>query len=168
MRSPLPGWTGHARPFAMEGSYEPAGGVDAMRCGTPPVLSLLALEAALDAFDGLAMADVRARSLSLTGLFLALADSVLAPLGFRVVTPRAAAERGSQVSLAHRSAYGVVQALIARGVVGDFRHPDVVRLGFSPLYLRHVDVVEAVARTVAVVRSGEERDERYAVRTTVT
>jgi kynureninase len=152
----------------MEGSYEPAGGVDAMRCGTPPVLSLLALEAALDAFDGLAMADVRARSLSLTGLFLSLADSVLAPLGFRVVTPRAAAERGSQVSLAHPSAYGVVQALIARGVVGDFRHPDVVRLGFSPLYLRHVDVVEAVARTVAVVRSGEERDERYAVRTTVT
>jgi kynureninase len=168
VRSPLTGWTGHARPFAMEGSYEPAPGIDRMRCGTPPMLSLLALEAALGAFDGLSMADVRERSLSLTRLFLALTDRVLAPLGFEVVTPRADDERGSQVSLAHPRAYGVVQALIARGVVGDFRYPDVVRLGFAPLYVRHVEVVDAVEHVVAVIEAGEESDPRYVVQHTVT
>ena len=168
VRSPLTGWTGHARPFAMEGSYQPAPGIDRMRNGTPPLLSLLALEAALGAFDGVTMAEVRAKSLSLTGLFLELADAVLAPLGFTAVTPRAAAERGSQVSLQHESAYAVVQALIARGVVGDFRAPDLVRLGFAPLYVRHADVVRAVEQLAEVVTAGEQRDPRFAVRTTVT
>jgi kynureninase len=168
MRSPLAGWTGHARPFAMEGTYEPAPGVDRMRCGTPPMLSLLALEAALDAFDGLSMQDVRARSLSLTRLFLSLAESVLVPLGFGVVTPTLDDERGSQVSLSHPSAYGVVQALIARGVIGDYRAPDIVRLGVAPLYVRHVEVVDAVRHLVEVVEAGEERDPRYAVQSTVT
>jgi len=168
MRSPLAGWTGHARPFAMEGTYDPGPGIDRMRCGTPPMLSLLALEASLAVFDGLAMADVRARSLSLTGLFLELADAELVPRGFGIVTPRADDERGSQVSLRHPSAYGVVRALIDRRVVGDYRAPDVVRLGLAPLYLRHVDVVTAVRHLAEVVDAGEERDERYAVQTTVT
>lgn len=168
MRSPLPGWTGHARPFAMEGTYEPAPGIDAMRCGTPPMLSLLALESALGAFDGLTMRQVRARSLSLTALFLDLADAHLATRGFGVVTPRRDDERGSQVSLSHPDAYGVVQALAARGVVGDFRHPDIVRLGFAPLYVRHVDVVTAVRNLVEVVDAGEGRDDRWRVRTKVT
>ena len=168
MRQPLAGWTGHARPFAMEGSYEPAPGIDRMRCGTPPMVSLLTLEAALSAFEGLSMVDVRAKSLSLTRLFLDLADDVLAPLGFTVVTPRADDERGSQVSLRHPDAYGVVQALIERGVVGDYREPDVVRLGFAPLYVRHVDVVTAVEQTVAVIDAGEQGDMRYAERHPVT
>ena len=168
VRSPLTGWTGHARPFAMEGSYEPAPGVDRMRNGTPPMLSLLALEAALTAYDGLSMADVRSKSLSLTSFFLELADDVLAPLGFEPVTPRLAVERGSQVSLRHESAYGVVQALIERRVVGDYREPDLVRLGFAPLYVRHVDVVRAVEETVAVVAAGEHRDPRWSRRETVT
>ncbi len=168
LRQPLTGWTGHARPFAMEASYEPGPGIDSFRAGTPPMLSLLAMEAALGAFDGLAMSDVRAKSLSLTGLFLALADEVLEPLGFTVVTPRDDGRRGSQVSLRHPSAYGVVQALIARGVVGDFRRPDLLRLGFAPLYLRHVDVVSAVERLVAVVGAGEQREVRYVVENPVT
>ena len=168
MQSPLAGWTGHARPFAMEGSYEPAPGIDRMRCGTPPMVSLLTLEAALSAFDGLSMTDVRAKSLSLTRLFLELADDVLAPLGFTVATPRAEDERGSQVSLRHDDAYGVVQALIARGVVGDYREPDVVRLGFAPLYVRHVDVVAAVEQIAAVIAAGEQSDPQYAVRLIVT
>ena len=166
--SPLAGWTGHARPFAMEDSYQPAPGIDRMRNGTPPMLSMLSLEAALGAFDGLSMRDVRTKSLSLTSLFLELADEVLAPLGFEAVTPRADHERGSQVSLRHASAYGVVQALIARRVVGDFRHPDLVRLGFSPLYVRHVDVVRAVEQVAAVVAAGEQEDPRYAEHTKVT
>ena len=168
MQTPLAGWTGHARPFAMEGSYEPAPGIDRMRCGTPPMVSLLTLEAALSAFDGLAMADVRAKSLSLTRLFLDLSDDVLAPLGFTVATPRVDDERGSQVSLRHPDAYGVVQALIARGVVGDYREPDVVRLGFAPLYVRHVDVVAAVEQIAAVIAAGEQSDPQYAVRLAVT
>jgi len=168
MRSPLTGWTGHARPFAMEGSYASAPGIDSMRCGTPPMLSLLALESGLAAFDGLTMTDVRARSLSLTGLFLDLAEEHLVPRGFVAVTPRHDDERGSQVSLSHRDAYGVVQALIARGVVGDFRQPDIVRLGFAPLYLSHVDVVTALGHLVDVVEAGEERDDRWSVRGTVT
>jgi kynureninase len=168
VRSPLTGWTGHARPFAMEGSYEPAPGIDRMRNGTPPMLSLLALDSALDAFDGLAMTDVRRKSLSLTSFFLELADEFLVPLGFEPVTPRADDERGSQVSLRHTSAYGVVQALIARDVVGDYREPDLVRLGFGPLYLRHVDVVRAVETILAVVAGGEQDDPRWQQRTTVT
>ena len=168
VRSPLTGWTGHAQPFAMEGSYRPAPGIDRMRNGTPPVLSLLALEAALAAFDGVDLAEVRAKSLSLTSFFLELADEALTPLGFTAVTPRDPSERGSQVSLRHPAAYGVVQALVARGVVGDYREPDLVRLGFAPLYLRHLDVVRAVEAMVAVVTAGEERDDRYGVRATVT
>ena len=168
VHQPLTGWTGHARPFAMEGSYEPATGIDRFRCGTPPMVSLLTLEAALTAYDGVDLSALRAKSLSLTALFIELADEVLAPLGFSVVTPRAAGERGSQVSLRHPDAYPVVQALIARGVVGDYRQPDVVRLGFAPLYVRHVDVVTAVEQAAAVVAAGEHRDDRYAVRSTVT
>jgi kynureninase len=168
MRTPLPGWTGHARPFAMEGAYAPGPGIDSFRCGTPPMLSLLALEAALTAFDGVDMVAVRAKSLSLTRLFIELADKHLAPFGFAVVTPRAEDARGSQVSLRHDEAYGVVQALIARGVIGDFREPDLVRLGFAPLYVRFVDVVTAIEQIVAVVEAGEHGDERYTVHSTVT
>jgi kynureninase len=168
MQSPLAGWTGHARPFAMEASYEPAPGIDRMRCGTPPMVSLLTLEAALSAFDGLSMADVREKSVSLTRLFLDLSDDVLAPLGFAVATPRVDDERGSQVSLRHDDAYGVVQALIARGVVGDYREPDVVRLGFAPLYVRHIDVVAAIEQIAAVIAAGEQNDPQYAVRLAVT
>jgi kynureninase len=168
MQSPLTGWTGHARPFAMEGSYEPAPGIDRMRCGTPPMVSLLTLEAALSVFDGLSMTDVREKSVSLTRLFLDLSDDVLAPLGFTVATPRVDDERGSQVSLRHPDAYGVVQALIARRVVGDYREPDVVRLGFAPLYVRHVDVVAAVEQIGAVIAAGEQSDPQYAVRLAVT
>ena len=168
VRSPLTGWTGHARPFAMEETYEPAPGIDRMRNGTPSMLSLLALEAALTVFDGVSMNDVRAKSLSLTSFFLDLADEVLEPLGFEPVTPRAPDGRGSQVSLRHPSAYGVVQALLARRVIGDYREPDLVRLGFAPLYVRHVDVVVAVSEMAAVVAAGEQDDPQYAVRTTVT
>jgi kynureninase len=168
MQSPLAGWTGHARPFAMEDSYEPAPGIDRMRCGTPPMVSLLTLEAALSAFEGLSMTDVREKSVSLTRLFLELADDALAPLGFTVASPRVDDERGSQVSLRHPDAYGVVQALIARGVVGDYREPDVVRLGFAPLYVRHIDVVGAVEQIGAVIAAGEQNDPQYAVRLIVT
>ncbi len=163
---PITGWNGHADPFAMGASYRPAPGIDRARVGTPPMLSLLAMEAALTAYDGLSLADVRAASLSLTGFFIESLTAVLPAI--EVVTPRAADRRGSQVSLRHPAAYGVVQALIARGVIGDYREPDIVRLGFAPLYVTHADCVAAVANLVAVLESGEATDPRFTTRATVT
>jgi kynureninase len=163
---PLTGWHGHARPFAMEESYEAVAGIGRARVGTPPMLSVLAQESALTAYDGLTMAQVRDRSLSLTGFFLDCLD-VLCP-DVEVVTPREPDRRGSQVAVRHEQAYGVVQALIARGVVGDFRVPDVVRLGFAPLYLTHADVLASAEHLRQVLDAKEYADERYATRATVT
>ncbi|MGA8210510.1 MAG: kynureninase [Nocardioidaceae bacterium] len=164
---PVRGWFGHADLFAMARGFQPAPGIASMASGTPPVLALCALDAALDVFDGLRPADVRAASLSLTDLFLTLLDLRLDGV-FEVLTPRDHARRGSQVSLRHPDAYGVVQALAARGVVGDFRAPDVARFGFAPLYLTHVDVHDAVDRLVSVLAHDEHRRPEYAVRNVVT
>ncbi len=164
--NPLAGWNGHATPFAMAAAYEPAAGIERGRVGTPPVLSMLALEAALRAYDGESVAGLRARSLSLTGFFLDCLDALLPHL--EVLTPRDPARRGAQVSLRHRDAYAVVQALIARGVVGDFRDPDVVRLGFAPMYLTHGDVLRAAEHLREVLERREFEREEFRTRATVT
>ena len=138
----LPGWHGHAQPFAMADEYVGAPGIARARIGTPPMLSLLALDAALAAFDGVAIEAVRTRSLSLTRFLRDAVGTVLPHAVF--ASPEADDARGSQVSLRHPAAYGIVQALAARGVVGDFRTPDVVRLGVAAPYLTHADMVTAV------------------------
>ncbi|MDQ6641605.1 MAG: kynureninase [Actinomycetota bacterium] len=164
---PITGWMGHARPFAMERDFDPLPGIARMASGTHPVLALTALDAALDAFDGVALADVRATSLSLTDLFMSLvADRFGDELP--AATPTEHGRRGSQVSLRHPWAYGIVQALIARGVIGDFRDPDIARFGFAPLYVRHVDVYDAVEHLVAVMAGEEHLDPSYAERSAVT
>jgi kynureninase len=167
LRQPITGWMGHAEPFAMSPDYRPRPGIGQLASGTPPVLALASLEAALSVWEGVSMADVRRVSLSLTDLFIRLVEERL-PGEFEVVTPREHGRRGSQVSLRHPEAYGVVQALIRRGVIGDFRTPDIARFGFTPLYLRHVDVVTAVDRLVEVMAADEHRDPSYAVRNAVT
>lgn len=153
-RQPLSGWWGHARPFDFAPNYAPDPGVRRFLCGTQPILSLRALKPALEMLADYRIADVRAKSLALTGRFIALAEATLAPFGVGLLTPKAEAERGGQVALTHPEAHAVVQALIHRGVVGDFRMPDVMRFGFAPLYLRHADVARA-ARTLEQVLATE-------------
>ena len=150
---PLTGWQGHARPFEMGPDYDPAPGIARARVGTAPLISLLALEAALTAFEGLTPEDVRAQSLSVTGMFIEAIDAF--SLEASLATPREDGRRGSQVSLRHPHAFGVVQALIARGVIGDFREPDIIRLGFAPLYVTHVDAVTAAVHLRDVLGARE-------------
>jgi kynureninase len=164
--SPITGWHGHARPFAMEGAFDPAGGITRARVGTGPMLSILALEAALTAYDGLSMPAVRARSLSLTRFFVECLDAL--GLGDSVATPREDDRRGSQVAVRHPEAYAVVQALMARGVVGDFREPDLVRLGFAPLYVSHLDAARAAVAVAEVVDGQEYARDEFRARATVT
>ena len=165
---PLTGWNGHAEPFGLEPAYAPAEGIGRARIGTPPMLSLLALEAALTAFDGVEMDQVRAKSLSLTGFFAECSDRLLDGLGFTLVTPRAAHRRGSQVALRHPAAYPLVQALAERGVIGDMRAPDLLRFGVNALYLSHREIADAVLRLRDVVVSGEYREPRFRRTATVT
>lgn len=141
LRQPLQGWLGHAAPFEFAADYRPATGIDALRVGTPPILSMSALDAALDAFACVDMAAVKRKADALFELFVTEIEARAPEL--EILTPRDASRRGSQINLRHPEAYAVVQALIGRGVIGDFRQPDIIRLGFTPLYLRYEDVYRA-------------------------
>ena len=143
---PLSGWLGHAAPFAFETEYRPAEGIARFVCGTPPILSMTALEAGVDSVLAADMIDIRAKSVALTGLFIELVERECAGLGLKLHAPRDPERRGSQVSFKHAEGYPIMQALVARGVIGDFRAPDIMRFGFAPLYLRHADVWDAVAQ----------------------
>ena len=163
---PLTGWQGHAAPFDLAQSYAPAPGIERARIGTPAILSMRALDAALDVFDGVSLTELRAKSLHLTDIVIGYADALLP--GVEVATPREPWRRGSQVALRMPHAYEVTQALIARGVVGDFRAPDLVRLGFAPLYLSYTQVWDAMDALHHVLAGEEWRDPRYATRHAVT
>ncbi|QIK40603.1 kynureninase [Pontivivens nitratireducens] len=138
----LSGWLGHEVPFAFDRDYRPAGGIERMRVGTPSVIQMASLDAALDIWDGVDMEDLRARSIALCDLFIA---EVEAATNLVLASPRDGAQRGSQVSFRHAEGYAIMQALIARGVVGDFRAPDILRFGFTPLYIGEADVRQAAA-----------------------
>jgi kynureninase len=166
LRSPLTGWMGHAAPFDFSDEYAAADGMKRFLCGTPPILGMAALEAGLDTFEGVAMRDVVAKSRALGELLIAGVDARLD--GFTLVTPRDPAARGSHVSIAHPQAWEICQALIARGVVGDFRAPDVLRLGLTPLYTSFEDVWRAVEALRAVMIEEAWRDPAFTVRAAVT
>lgn len=151
---PLSGWMGHARPFDFVHRYEPAAGIARHLCGTPTILSLAALDAALDAFDGVDMAALRQKSVSLMETFIARVETEAAALGLVLASPRDADRRGSQVSYRHPAGYAIMQALIAGGVIGDFRAPDILRFGFTPLYLSHADIFDAAEMLCDVIRTG--------------
>ena len=168
MRSPLSGWMGHAAPFAFEPEYRPAPGINRQLAGSPPILSMLALEVAVDLWLKVDRQEGRRKSMALGDLFIALVDDTLRDLGIEVASPREAESRGSQVSLRHKEAYRVMRALIDRGVIGDFRTPDLMRFGFAPLYTRYVDIFDAVSslREVLITRAWQRPE--YATRLTVT
>lgn len=141
---PLSGWMGHAQPFEFDWKYQPAEGIARYLCGTQPVLSMIALECAIDLMLTANLAQVREKSLRMADLFIRLVEERCAGHGLQLVTPREPEKRGSQVCLRHPEGYPIMQALIARGVIGDFRAPDILRFGFTPLYLRYADMWDAV------------------------
>jgi kynureninase len=151
---PLTGWFSHAAPFKFEQAFARADGIRAMLCSTPQMLANVALEAALGAFDGVAMRDVQAKGRALGDLMIRLFDERLASLGCGLAALRDGTRRGNHVSITHAAGYQVMQALIARGIIGDFRAPDTMRFGFGPLYVRHVDVWDAVLAVEDILRSG--------------
>ncbi len=168
LSQPLTGWWGHAAPFAFERGYRPDGGIRKLLSGTQPILSLRAVGAGLSAIEDVPMAELRAKSLAMTGLFIDLIDETCKSHGLALMTPREPALRGSQVSIAFADGYPVIQALIARGIVGDFRAPDTMRFGFSPSYMSFADVYRAAAAFNEVIDTGSWRDPRFAKRNAVT
>lgn len=150
VRPALSGWLGHEAPFAFDPDYRPGRGIERMRVGTPPILQLAALDAALDVWEGVEMAEVAARSAELSTAFIAGVEAAVPDLA--LASPRDAKARGSQVSFRHPQGYAIMQALIARGVIGDFRAPDILRFGFAPLYVTPGDVAQAVAVMAEVMR----------------
>jgi kynureninase len=170
---PLTGWLGHDRPFDFDVEYRPAEGIRRHVCSSPGVIGLVAFEAALDLMLEADMGAIREKSVALGDLFISLVEQQCGDAGFRLISPRKAGLvapwiRGSQVSFAHPEGYGIIQALIARGVVGDFRDPDVMRFGFAPLYQRYEDVWQAVVHLRAVLDGGEHLAEAYRERASVT
>jgi kynureninase len=168
MQSPLSGWMGHAAPFAFEREYRSAPGIKRQLAGSPPILSMMALEVAIDLWLHVDQKEARRKSMALGDLFIKRVDETCRDLGVEVVSPRDAALRGSQVSLRHKDGYRVMRALIDRGVIGDFRTPDLMRLGFAPLYTRYVDVFDAVRLLCEVLSSRAWDRPEYANRLAVT
>ncbi|HEX5181788.1 MAG TPA: kynureninase [Allosphingosinicella sp.] len=166
--SPLRGWMGHAAPFAFTDDYVPAPGIARFLAGTPPILSLAALESGVATFDGIDMEDVWAKSIALFDSFIALVEDRCAGHGLDCISPRAPGERGSHISFRHPHAFALCQALIAENVIGDFRAPDVIRFGLTPLYLGFEDLWRAVETLRDMLETGRWRDPRFAVRSKVT
>lgn len=162
----LSGWLGHEAPFAFDLDYRPGAGIERMRVGTPPVIQMAALEAALDIWDRVDMDALRERSIELTELFIAEVEARCPQL--QLASPRNPAERGSQVSFRFEHGYAAMRALIDKGVIGDFRAPDIMRFGFTPLFIDADDVKEAVRRLEAVMAAGQWREARYAEKLAVT
>lgn len=166
LKQPLTGWFGHARPFAFSDDYEAAPGVEQLQCGTSPILGLTALEVGVDLIAEIGVDRLYAKSQALSEFFL----ECIAARGLELdlVSPENSAERGSQLSFRHREAYAICQALIARGVIGDFRDPDILRLGFAPAHLRFEDIAEAARHLAEVLEGAEWRCDAFRQKAVVT
>jgi kynureninase len=168
MQQPLSGWLGHASPFAFASAYEPAQGIKRMITGTPPVISMAVLDTAVGIIADAGIDRLRAKSMQMTDLLIALVAQECAGNGLDLASPADAEKRGSHVIFAHPDGYAIVQALKARGVIGDFRAPHFVRLGIAPLYLSYVELWDAVQRLKLVMQNKEWTAERFRTRAAVT
>ncbi len=164
----LSGWMGHAEPFAFDLEYRPANGIDRMLVGTPAILALSALDAALDVWEDVEIGDVRRKSKQMGDLFIKEVEARCAGYSLGLFSPRDATKRGSQVSFRCPDGYAVMQALIANGVVGDFRAPDIIRFGFTPLYLKYAEIVQAAEILERVLGQKLWQDPRYQKKAKVT
>jgi len=167
-RPPISGWFGHAAPFAFEPNFRPAQGIARAAVGTPPMLSLAALEVGVDLMLEASMREVRQKSVALTNLFIRLIEQEAEKFGFALVSPREDARRGSQVCLRHDSAWPIMQALIDSGIIGDFRAPNILRFGFTPLYVGYADLWEAVAGLRQIMETASWQKQKYQVPASVT
>ena len=149
VENPLTGWQGHADPFSFNSLYVAADSIEKFRCGTPAILSYIALEESLDIFENLDLLSVRQKSINLTAFFIELVESKCNGHGLSLASPRDSSRRGSQVCFSNAHGWPIMQALIAHGVIGDFREPDILRFGFAPLYIGYEDVWIAVALPVS-------------------
>ncbi|WP_296404372.1 kynureninase [Psychrobacter sp.] len=165
---PLAGWWSHKQPFAMADSYEPAEGIRRFLCGTQSIVSMSLIECGLDIFLATSMQEIRKKSLKLTDLFMDLVAQECGEFGLELITPKDHHFRGSHVSFAHKEGYAIIQALIARGVIGDYREPEVLRFGITPLYLSYEDIWTAVQELKKVMQNEEWKNEKFQVRAAVT
>jgi kynureninase len=168
LTTPLSGWLGHAAPFDFLADYAPAAGMDRFLCGTHSAIAFAALECGLDTFENVSILDIRKKSLALSDLFWQLMDEHCGQFGFKCVSPREHDQRASHLSFAHADGYAIMQALIERNVIGDFRQPNLLRFGFTPLYTRYVDVWDAVATIREVMESGDWKAAKFQTRNAVT
>ena len=168
IQQPLSGWWGHSAPFAFDQSYSPDPGIRKFLCGTQPILSFRAMQAGLELTRQFDIKDIRTKSMALTSLFLEEVMKFSDEFGVGVASPMIAEERGSQVSLTHENGYAIIQALIERGVVGDFRTPNIMRFGFAPLYISYQDVIDAVEILKDVLTTESWRDPKFIKKSAVT
>ncbi|TCM67505.1 kynureninase [Acinetobacter calcoaceticus] len=167
-KQPLSGWWGHQKPFDMAQSYTPAEGIRRYLCGTQPILSMSLIEAGVDIFLASDMDQIRSKSLKLTDLFIDLMQQECADHEFELITPTDYRHRGSHVSFRHTHGYAIIQALIARGVIGDYREPEVLRFGVTPLYIGYCDIWDAVQQIKQVMQHEEWKAPQYQIRGQVT
>jgi len=165
---PLSGWLGHSDPFAFDREYKPANNINKFICGTPSILAYKAVESGLNVFEGISMEQVREKSIQLSEIFIELINQECDEFEFKLFSPNDSNLRGSQISYMHENAYPIMQSLISRGVIGDYREPNILRFGISPLYMRYEDVWNAIMHLKKIMQSNEWDSSNFMVRNYVT
>jgi len=158
---PLTGWLGHIKPFDFEVEYQPANDINKFICGTPPIIAYKAIESGLEIFKDLSIIEIREKSTKLSEMFIQLMKQECTEFGFTLFSPKNSEQRGSQISFLHENAYSIIQALISHGIIGDYREPNVMRFGISPLYMRFEDVWNAITCLREIMQTGEWQSEKF-------
>ena len=158
---PLTGWLGHIKPFDFEVEYKPANDINKFICGTPPIIAYKAIESGLEIFKDLSIIEIREKSTKLSEMFIQLMQQECTEFGFTLFSPKNSEHRGSQISFLHENAYSIIQALISHGIIGDYREPNVMRFGISPLYMRFEDVWNAITCLREIMQTGEWQSEKF-------